>query len=303
MQSFIRVVKSGLTSFIRNGWLSFASITIMVLTLITLSLFFITNIILNTGVKAVQDKIDVSVFLNDDASRSIVIDLQNELADLEEVESIKYISKEDALESMKEQNKDNPKLLEALKDENPLPASLQVKTKSAETLNETAEILKKEEYKSIIYEVSYEENKTIIDKLLKATKFIQQAGVAAITIFALVSFVIIYNTIRMAIFARNEEIDIMKLVGATHNFIKGPFIVEGALYGLISTIISISILAVVFHFLTPTITEYFGGVGGDASGFLKENLFIIFLLQFTISVFIGTVSSYFAVRKHLSLKK
>lgn len=304
MQSFIRIIKSGFTSFIRNGWLSFASITIMVLTLVTLSLFLIVNMILNTGVEAVRDKIDISVYLKDDAPKSVVIDMQNELARLKEVESIKYISKQEALESMKEQNKDNPKLLEALNEEdNPLPASLQIKTESPETLIETTKIFDKKEYEDIIYEVSYEENKPIIDKLIKATKFIQQAGVVAISAFTLVSFIIIYNTVRMAIFARNEEIEIMKLVGATFNFIKGPFLIEGIIYGIISTLISLSILTSIFYFLSPAITNYFGNVGGDASGYLRENLLTIFLLQFIVSIFIGVSSSYFAVRKHLNLKK
>jgi cell division transport system permease protein len=304
MQSFKRIIKAGFSSFIRNGWLSFASITIMVLTLITLSTFLIINMVLNTGIEAVQDKIDISVYLKDGIEQSKVIDMQNELADMGEIRSIKYISKQEALDNYREQNKDNPKLLESLSDsENPLPASLEIKTYNPETLEQTTKIFDKADYQEIIYKVSYKENKTIIDKLMKATQFTKQAGLIAISAFTFVSFIIIYNTIRMAIFARNEEIEIMKLVGATHGFIKGPFLVEGVLYGLISTLISTCILSSVFYFLTPIITRYFGVVSSDASGFLRENLLLIVLLQFTVSVFIGVTSSYFAVRKHLAPKK
>jgi cell division transport system permease protein len=300
MTKFIRLIKSGFSNFIRHGWLSIASITIMVLTLLTMSLFVVVYIVLNTGIKSIQEKIDISVYLNDKIQQSEVIDLQKELSNMKEVKSIKYISKDEALNRYKKQNADNPKLLESLKDtENPLPASLEIKVYDPNKLDSLTPVFDKEKYKPIVHKVSYKENKTIIDKLFKATQFTKEIGLAATAMFTLTALVIIYNTIKIAIFARKEEIDIMKLVGATSDFIKGPFLIEGAIYGIVSTIISLMVLATILYFMAPTLVHYFGGVGSDVSGFVRNNVIVLVSAQLSMGVLIGVLSSWLAVRKYV----
>ncbi|MDD5693151.1 MAG: permease-like cell division protein FtsX [Patescibacteria group bacterium] len=302
MTKFIRILKSGFSNFVRNGWLSVASITIMVLTLITMSMFLVVNVVLNTGIKSIQDKIDISVYFNDDAKQGDIIALQEDLADLEEVKTIKFVSKDEALKRYEEQNKDNPKLLESLKDtENPLPPSLEIKVYDPSKLDVLTPIFDNEKYKLIIHKVSYKENKTIIDKLFQATQFTKQVGVIATLAFTVTALVIIFNTVKMAIFTRKEEIDIMKLVGATPSFIKGPFLIEGAIYGVISTLISIMIIGTILYFLAPTLVHYFGGVGDDLSGFIRSNIVWLVFAQLFVGIFIGTVSSWLAVRKYVKI--
>lgn len=300
MHSFIRMVKSGFSSFIRNGWLSVASITVMVLTLLILSIFFILNIVLNTGIKTIQDKIDISVYFKDDVKQVVIIDIQNDLADMSEVKAIKYTSKEDAIAKFKEQNKNNPALLDSINDPAfTLPASLEVKVYSTENLDQITSTLEGEKYAASVEKISYKENKQIIDKLFRATNITKQIGVIITIAFTLVSLVIIFNTVRIAIFARMEEIEIMKLVGATPWFIKGPFLFEGMLYGIISTIISILILSSILYFAAPAIANYIGGVGDNISNFLRDNLFQVMLIQLGVGVGIGILSSWLAIRKHL----
>jgi len=300
MHSFIRMVKSGFSSFIRNGWLSVASITVMVLTLLTLSVFFILNIVLNTGIKTIQDKIDISVYFKDTVSQNLIIDIQNELADMSDVRSIKYTSREDAIAKFKEQNKDNPILLDSIKDPAfTLPSSLEIKIYNTSDLDKITAVLEKEKYKPAVEKISYKENKQIIDKLFRATNLTKQIGVIITIAFTLVSLVIIFNTVRIAIFARMEEIEIMKLVGATPGFIKGPFLFEGMLYGLISTIISVLILSSLLYFAAPAIENYIGGVGDNISNFLRDNIIQVFFIQLCVGVSIGVFSSWLAIRKHL----
>ncbi len=303
MTKLKRLIQAGFSNFVRNGWLSVASITIMVLTLITMSLFLTINVVLNAGIKTIQEKIDISVYFEESAKQNNIIDLQERLADMSEVKAIKYISKEDALERYKEQNKNNPKLLESLKDiGNPLPASLEIKVYDPSKLDNLTPLFDSEEFKPVITKVSYKENKTIIDKLFQATEFTKQIGFAATAIFTLAALIIIFNTVKMAIFARKEEIDIMKLVGATPSFIKGPFLIEGAIYGIISTIISIVALAAVLYFLAPTLVQYFGGVGDDLSGFVRNNGLFLVLAQLSMGILIGVVSSWLAVRKYVKFE-
>lgn len=300
MHTFIRMVKSGFSSFIRNGWLSVASITVMVLTLLTLSIFFILNIVLNTGIKTIQDKIDISVYFKEDIKQVTIIDIQNDLADMSEVRAIKYISKEEALVRFKEQNKDNPKLLESISDlDNTLPASLEIKVYDPNKLDQITTTLERDKYKDAVLKISYKENKQIIEKLFKATDLTRQIGVIITIAFTLVSLIIIFNTVRIAIFARMEEIEIMKLVGATPGFIKGPFLIEGLLYGVIATLISMVVLSSVLYFTAPVIANYIGDMGDSIANFLRDNIVQVLAIQLGVGITIGIFSSWLAIRKHL----
>jgi len=265
-----------------------------------MSLFLIVNVVLNTGIQTIQDKIDISVYFNDNAKQKDIISLQDSLAELKEVKSIKYISKEDALAKYRKQNANNPKLLESLKDtENPLPPSLEIKVTTPDKLGALTKVFDQEQYKPYIHKVSYKENQAIIDKLFKATQFTKQVGLGATAVFTATALLIIFNTIKMTIFARREEVDIMKLVGATPNFIKGPFIIEGAIYGIISTFISLLVIAVFLYFLSPALINYFGGVGDSLSDFFLDNIFTLVFAQLFVGVLIGVLSSWLAVRKYV----
>lgn len=295
-----RIIKNGFSTFVRNGVLSFASTTIMVLTLISLSTFFIINIALNTGISSIQEKIDLSAYLKDDAPEAEVLNLQTELASFSEVQTVKYVSKDEALSRYKEQNKNNPKLLESLEGlENPLPASIEVKVSDPQYIEKVAETFDKEPYKNLVTKVSYKENKVVIDRLVNATKFIQRIGILATSAFGIVSLIIIFNTIRIAVFSQKNDIEIMKLVGATNWFIRGPFVLEGALYGIIGTIISMIGLAAILYYATPAIGNYFGESGSGVTNYLYDNVWLIFGIQLVIGVLIGVVSSVLALNRYL----
>jgi cell division transport system permease protein len=295
-----RIIKNGFSTFIRNGVLSFASTTVMVLTLLSLSTFFIINVALNTGIESVQEKIDLSAYLMDEAPEEQVLLLQSELADFSEVESVKYVSKEEALDRYKEQNKNNQKLLESLEGlENPLPASMEVKVTDPQYIERVAATFDKEEYKIFVSKVSYKENKIVIDRLVNATKFIQRIGISATSAFGIVSLIIIFNTIRIAVFSQKNDIEIMKLVGATNWFIRGPFILEGALYGIIGTIISMIGLAAILYYTAPAVSSYFGDSGSGVTNYLYGNVWLIFGIQLAIGILIGVSSSTLALNRYL----
>jgi cell division transport system permease protein len=303
MHSFIRIIKSGFSSFIRNGWLSVASITVMVLTLLTLSIFFILNIVLNTGINSLQEKIDISVYFKDDVKQSSIIDIQNDLAKMKEVRSIKYTSAQDAINIFKDQHKNDPTILESIKDPSfTLPSSLEIKVFNTTKIDQITTILEQDKYKDSIEKITDPKTKLMIDTLFKTTNLTRKIGVIITIAFTLVSLVIIFNTVRIAIFARMEEIEIMKLVGATPGFIKGPFLFEGLLYGVISTIISMIILSSILYFSAPAIANYMGKISDmsdQITGFLRDNIFQVLLIQLCVGITIGVFSSWLAIRKHL----
>jgi cell division transport system permease protein len=265
-----------------------------------MSLFLVINVVLNSGIKTIQDKIDISVYFNESATTSNIIDVQNSLSKISQVKSINYISKDEALERYKQENKDNPSLLESLAETgNPLPASLEIKVYDPSKLDQLNPVFNSSQYKPFIEKVSYEDNKTIIDKLFQATQFTKDIGFVATGLFTLTALVIIFNTVKMAIFARKEEVDIMKLVGATPGFIKGPFLIEGAIYGIISTVISLTVMTAILYFLAPSLVHYFGDVGSNLSGFIRDNLALLIVAQLFLGVLIGVLSSWLAVRKYV----
>ncbi len=303
MQAFLRVFKAGVSSFFRNGWLSVASITVMVLTLLTLSMFFVINMALNTGIKTIQDKIDMSVYLKEDVKQSVVVGMQNDLANLPDVRSIKYISKDDALAKFKKQNANNKALIESIDSiGNSLPASLEIKVYNPDKLNSISDILAQNKYKIAIDKISYQDNKVIIQNLLKATNFSRELGIGITIVFTIVSLVIIFNTVRIAIFSRMEEIEIMKLVGATPSFIKGPFLIEGAIYGFVATLITLTIMSSLLYFAAPALANYFSDAGTSLTDYMRDNVVIITLAQLVVGFAIGVFSSWLAIRKHLKLQ-
>ncbi len=298
-----RLIKTGFTNFFRNGWLSLASTIIMTLTLITISIFLILNIVLTQGIQTIQDKIDVSIYLNDSAKGQTVLNLQEELSNNPDVKKVKYVSKDEAKARYQEKFKDNPQLKESLEDsgENPLPASLEIKTYDPDKLESLLPIFEKEEYKSAVRKVSYKENKEVIDRLFKATEFIKKIGWGMAAAFIVTSLIIIFNAIRTAIYTHKDEIEIMKLVGANPWFIKWPFFIEGILYGILGTISALIVISITLRLLAVSFNSYFGegDTGNQVFEFLLKNLGTLVVLMLGVGITIGVTSSSVAIRKYL----
>jgi len=301
MISLKRIFKMALKSFVRNGWLSVAATVIMVITLFIISLFFILSYILNSSIKLINEKMDISVYLEDKAKQEIVTDLKTRLSDLEEVKGVRYISKKEALDIYREKNKDRQELLEAFSEkENPLPASLEVKVKDPSKMEEVVSVLEEAQYKPIISKISYHENRAIIKKLTSITSYVKRIGIVLIIIFVAIAILIIFNTIRIAIYARRAEIEIMQCVGATPWFIQGPFIFEAMFYGVIATFINFFLFYPILYLISQSLIRYVGEYGSNPFVFYNQNLAIILPAQLIIGILLGVISSFIALRKYLT---
>lgn len=302
-----RILKAGCINFVRNAWLAIAAIAVMVTTLTIVLFSVIASATFNNTIEQLTDKIDVSVFLKDDITEQQRESLINDLKSQENVLSVEYISKEDALEDYRGQNEDNLELLLAISQtDNPLPASLRIKPKDANRLAELKPFLEREDILALqSEETSYSgDRKEAIDKITSTTKFFQQAGVIAVAIFMVISMLIIFNTIRMAIFNRRDELNIMRLLGATTWYIRGPFIVETVIYGIVAALISVLICGTLFTLSSSTFEASSLGLLdiGFANTFFTENYWTIMASQLAIGIFIGAASSYYATRRYLKFK-
>lgn len=305
--TFGRVIKAGTVNFIRNAWLAAAAIAVMVITLTIILFSFIANATFNNTIQQITDKIDISVYLVDDITEEQRSQLISQVESLENVRSVDYVSKNEALERYKQQNRDNLDLLLAISQtDNPLPASLQVKPHDPNNIQPIKDFLEQPDIRELqSEETSYSgDRKEAIDKIAGATSFFRKAGVAGIIIFAIISVLIIFNTIRMAIFNRREELNIMQLLGASSWFIRGPFVIETIYYGVISGVISVVICNILFNIQANAFNASSLGLLdiGFANEFFASRFWQILGIQLTLGVFIGASSSIVATRRYLKLK-
>lgn len=300
--SISRIIKLGLTNFWRNRWLSLASTLIMTLTLLIITLFVMMTIVIGKTTDRIRAKIDVSVYFKDSATTQEISNLQQQIAARPDVKEVRYISKEEALEIWNQEQK-NQRIKELVTpEENPLPRSLTIKTNDPANLQQIVDFVSQPQFSSIIHKVSYEDNKQIIDKLLAITSFIKKLGWVFSVVFIIISVLVILNTIRLTIFTRRDEIEIMRLVGASDRFIKVPFIVEGALYGFLACILALIILWLSIGFVSPLTNRYLGTeVTQNMVSFFWGHFVLIFLMQLFVGILVGIGCSLFSIRKYLKI--
>lgn len=299
MEAFRRIVKWGLKNFWRNGWLSTATISIMILTLLVITVLLMVNVVANAVLKNLENKIDISVYFKLQTSEDDILTAKTQLEKLAEVESIDYTSQNQALLNFREKHKDNPVLLQSLDEleTNPLEASLNIKARETSQYASINQFLESVHYKDIIDKVNYMQNKGVIEKLSKIITDVKTVGLIVSLLLAIIVFLVTFNAIRLAIYSSREEINVMKLVGASNWFIRGPFIIEGLMYGVIATIITVIFLYPAFYFASPKISGFLPI--GDLFSYFKANIFSLVFLLLGVGLILGTFSSFIAVRKYL----
>lgn len=300
LTTLYRISKMSLISLWRNRWLSLAATFIMILTLITISVFASLLVVINKTTETLREKVDMTVYFNEETTNDQIFAIQNILVSRTDVKNADFISKDQARERWKERNKDNEKIRDIITEtDNPLPRSLEVKTENPEDLAQIYSYLQGDDYKPLIRNISYQKNKNLIERLVRITTFVKIGGYALSLMFVLIAVLIIYNTIRLTIFARSDEIDIMRLVGASDWYVRGPFIIEGISYGLLGAIVSALLFSTAFHFIVPFAESYLGSSDLN-SNYLGMNLILIIVMEFVAGLLLGTLCSLVAVKKHLN---
>ncbi len=297
-----RIIVAGTRNFFRNAWLSTAATAVMTVTLTIIVTSFISSSALTSTIKGVTDKIDISIYLKDSVSPEDAAALKGRLEKVENVQSVRYVSKKEALEIYRKQNVGNDKLLAAITEQdNPLPASLAIKTVDPKKLETIATFVNQPDIKALQSDPpSYSgANRQAIDRIVSVSNFFKTTGLVASIIFVVISTLIIFNTIRMAIFTRREEIEIMKLVGATKWFIRGPFIFEAVLYGIIAAVIAVVLSYSLLLGGGPKLASYID-VHSTIKFFQTYPLLIIGG-ELIIGILIGAFSSMLAMSRYLKL--
>lgn len=302
-----RIVIAGIKNFFRNSWLSVAATAVMMVAITIILMTIVVNITARNAISELSKSLKVSVYLTDDVKDSEITRLRAELTDNMYVSDVTFVSKEEAQSRFTESFKNDPELLEglALVGGDTLPASLEVSVSDLSKIEEVGAIPEREDYKNTVDSVTLGKTdaKKTIDRAASAQRYITTASLIAAVIFAVVSMLIIFNTIRMAIFTRSEEIKIMKLIGATPNYIRGPFLVESSLYGVIAGIIAASLIVTGTYSLLGKLANQ--AEFASTYDFLTQYHIIvaIYVGAILIGILVGMLSSMMAMEKHLKLKR
>lgn len=302
--SLTRLIKFSLQNFIRNIWLSVVTITIIVLTLFSVTTLVFVSAITNESIKIVKSKVDVSVYFKPTVSQEEIFTVQTNLQALPYVKEVKYVSKADALAKLRAQYQDSPLILESIKElqTNPLGDTLVVGARQTADYQKVIDLLNATpQYAALIDNQSFADNRYIIDKLEKLSGQIKGVVWAITIFFALIAVAVIVNTIRIAIYTHRDEVAIMKLVGASNTFVRGPFLGEAVMYAFIGTVITIGLTYLAVSFSDPYVRGLLGQTNFSLLAYLGNHFFAIFLTEFAGMLVFALTATAVALSRYLKV--
>ncbi len=283
----------------RNVWLSLVTIIILILALFTVNMLLVVKVIGNTAVSAIKDKIDINVFIQPSATEKEIEILQSQIKQLSNVSEVSYISKAEALVIFKEKYQDNPEILESLSElgQNPLTPTIVIKPADLDNFDVLVSQLNSID-STIIESRNFTDYELILNKINDITKKVNDAGLFLSVIFIFITLLVVYNSVRVAIYTHRREIVIMKLVGASNSFIQMPYLFSSFIY---TTIGVVFVMVIFYPFLTllqPYLEAFFMGYNVNLVNYFYGNIITIFGIQLLAAALINGVTSLLAVRKY-----
>lgn len=304
MTELKRIIKAGFINFKRGGSVSAAAVLQVINTLAVIVTIILLQAVLYSSLDVIRNKVDVTIYFNVGASESKIMFLRESLLKLPEVASVSYTSSEEVLKLFRERHQNDYPTIAALDEigENPLGATLNIKTKEISQYENIANFLKSDNAlvsgsSDIINHSNYYDNKLVIEKLNAIISGARRLGFL-LTLYLVISAIIIpYNTIRLTIFISKEEIGVMRLVGASKMRVRGPFMIEGAIYGVISSILILLLFWPITAWLGRNMTLF---LGLNLYDYYLSNFLQIFAIILLSGILLGVISSFLAVRKYLN---
>ena len=305
----VRVVKYGTRGFSRNIWLSSAATVVMAITLIILFVTIVANVILTNTAEMMKDKIDITIYFKPNTSESVLSDLTEIIKTDENIKSVETSTSEQEYEKFLSENEDSDDIINILDEDmkkmmiSKMQATMRIKVYDVDNLDSIKKIVEDNE-KFLTYvdkekAPTYDVNRVEINTITSWARMARMGGIILAVVFLIISILIIFSTIRMAIFSRREEIYMMKLVGADKSFIRGPFLVEAEICGIIAGIVAGTVSYFGFKFLSPRLASY--GINVDSINHVMDSnqLILVFLAFILAGILIGRVSARLAVSKYL----
>ena len=304
MRSLGYFIREALKGFRRNASTAFGSIITTFLSLMVIGVFLVCGIIVNNIMQSVENEVSITAYVADDASESDIQDVVDYIEGLDNVASVNFMSKEQALENFTSSSETNAEYIAQLDGENPLPASIDVELTDTQEVTTVASAIEGYAgFQQICDDPdnpsdSIEYGQTTVERLFSLINYVRYIGIALIVLLIFIALVFINNTIRLAILARRKEIAIMRLVGASNGFIRGPFLTEGALHALIGSLLAVGVLELLRRFALPRLREGIQFLPLDIDG---GSFILIYIALIVAGLIIGLIGSAFAMRRYLKV--
>ncbi|WP_303248957.1 permease-like cell division protein FtsX [uncultured Slackia sp.] len=303
MSSLIYFFKESLTGFTRNLSTALGSIVTIFLSLLIIGIFLVGGAIINNTVSSVEDKVSITAYIDDDAMQSSIDDVMKDLENTAGVASVGFTTKEQALENF-QNSMSSTDIVDQLDGTNPLPASIDIELSDPQMVETIAgQLAADPAFKEICDNpedpsdsVKYGEDS--VDRLFSLTSYIRYIGVALIALLIFIALVFINNTIRLAILARRKEISIMRLVGASNGFIRGPFLMEGAVHAVIGSALAVGAIELLRRFALPQVSDALMWLPIELPGTVYVG---IYGLMFVFGLVIAAIGSLLAMRRYLKV--
>ena len=301
MSSFIYFFKQSLQGFARNLSTTLGSIITIFLSLFIIGLFLMGGAVIQNVVESVENEVSITAYVSDDAKESDIAAAQDYIRGLDGVASVSFTTKEQALEKFREMSS-NAAIVDELGG-NPLPASIDIELSDPQKVEEEAQqIESSDQFKKVADEDnpsdSLKYGQRTVERLFSVTNYIRYIGLALIVLLVFIALVFINNTIRLAIMARRKEIAIMRLVGASNGFIRGPFLMEGALHAIIGAALAIVCIELIRNLALPRLQASLAFLPIEVA---PNTFLFIYLILLVAGLIIGLIGSMLAMRRYLKV--
>lgn len=304
MSSIGYFFKESLQGFVRNLSTALGSIITIFLSLLIIGVFFVAGSMLNNLMKSVESEVTITAYVSDEAPQADIESVMATISRMSEVKNVSFTTKEQALENFSNSMTSNPEIIEQLDGTNPLPASIDIELSNPQAVqNVASQVEQTEAYVKISEDPSNPSDSIkygqgTVERLFQITNYVRYIGIALICLLIFIALVFINNTIRLAILARRKEIAIMRLVGASNGFIRGPFLMEGALHAIIGSILAVIIIQILRASALPQLQNAIRFLDFSIS---DQTYLMIYLGLIGAGILIGLLGSAIAMRRYLKV--
>lgn len=299
-----RIATEGFRSFSRNSLVSFATVVVMTMSLLVFSGIIFLNAILGYSLNELNERVDVNIYFLPDAPEDEALELSQRISEIQGVREVSYISREEALANFQMKHADDELISRSLEElgDNPLGASLNVQAYDSADYEQIITTIEGDAAVSngdFIDAINYHDNRALIERLGHFSAVTRSVGYAISVFFAAIAVLVIISTLRIAIYASKNDIVVKRLVGAEHRYVRGPFLIQGVLYGAVAAVLATLALIPIAAQVGAYTETFFGGM--NLATYLQANFIQIFIVLLSVGVLLGIIASSISVKKYLKV--
>ncbi len=300
LTSLRRIIRWGWLGFTRNSGASVATTVIMIVVILLVSTLYLVQYTTSFAIESLEETISLTVFFERDTSSDTIVNAKQELTELPSVAGAEYISKEEALDIFSQRHEGDSLIQDSLATvgDNPLQAHINVRAAESDQYEQIAAYVENDSsFRTAVDHVNFSQIDPVVNKIEQITAGLTSLGIVLAAVFGVIAFLVAFNTVRLAIYSLREEISIMRLVGASNLFVRGPFLTQGVISGVIAAAVTFGLFAIAVNLINPQVEQLVPGV--DLPGFMRNNILTVVALQLGTGVFLGLFASALALRRYL----